>query len=275
MWRASVLTIFPEMFPGPLGVSLAGKALAAKLWSLDVDRHPRPRHRQAPHRRRHAGRRRPRHGDEGGRAGRARSTRCRRRRHAPAPADEPARHAADASAGARAGARSGRGHPVRPLRGRRRAADRGARARRGLARRLSCCPAANPPRSRCSMPACGSCPASWARRPRQPRKVSPTDCSNIRNTPARRSSRAEPIPDVLLSGDHAKVADWRRGGSRTAHPRAAPGPLGRLPGPQKRQKRALTDGVTRPFRWSRSSPTHSDHCMTARRLLALPTEIEP
>jgi tRNA (guanine37-N1)-methyltransferase len=36
MWRASVLTIFPEMFPGPLGVSLAGKAQAAGLWSLDV-----------------------------------------------------------------------------------------------------------------------------------------------------------------------------------------------------------------------------------------------
>jgi tRNA (guanine37-N1)-methyltransferase len=36
MWRASVLTIFPEMFPGPLGVSLAGKALAAGIWSLDT-----------------------------------------------------------------------------------------------------------------------------------------------------------------------------------------------------------------------------------------------
>jgi len=36
MWRASVLAIFPEMFPGPLGVSLAGKALTAGLWSLDV-----------------------------------------------------------------------------------------------------------------------------------------------------------------------------------------------------------------------------------------------
>jgi tRNA (guanine37-N1)-methyltransferase len=36
MWRASVLTIFPEMFPGSLGVSLAGKALASKLWALDV-----------------------------------------------------------------------------------------------------------------------------------------------------------------------------------------------------------------------------------------------
>jgi tRNA (guanine37-N1)-methyltransferase len=36
MWRATVLTIFPDMFPGPLGSSLAGKALAAGLWTLDA-----------------------------------------------------------------------------------------------------------------------------------------------------------------------------------------------------------------------------------------------
>jgi tRNA (guanine37-N1)-methyltransferase len=36
MWRASVLTIFPEMFPGPLGLSLAGKALAAGAWALEA-----------------------------------------------------------------------------------------------------------------------------------------------------------------------------------------------------------------------------------------------
>ncbi len=35
-WRAAVLTIFPEMFPGPLGMSLAGKALADKRWALEV-----------------------------------------------------------------------------------------------------------------------------------------------------------------------------------------------------------------------------------------------
>ena len=35
-WQATVLTIFPEMFPGPLGVSLAGQALEAGLWRLDV-----------------------------------------------------------------------------------------------------------------------------------------------------------------------------------------------------------------------------------------------
>src|SRR4029077_5766981 len=36
MWRASVLTIFPDMFPGPLAHSLAGKALTSGIWSLDT-----------------------------------------------------------------------------------------------------------------------------------------------------------------------------------------------------------------------------------------------
>ena len=36
MWSATVLTIFPEMFPGPLGLTLAGKALERGLWSLDA-----------------------------------------------------------------------------------------------------------------------------------------------------------------------------------------------------------------------------------------------
>ena len=35
-WCATVLTLFPEMFPGPLGVSLAGKALASGLWVLEA-----------------------------------------------------------------------------------------------------------------------------------------------------------------------------------------------------------------------------------------------
>ncbi len=36
MWRATVLTLFPEMFPGPLGISLAGKALASGVWGLEA-----------------------------------------------------------------------------------------------------------------------------------------------------------------------------------------------------------------------------------------------
>jgi tRNA (guanine37-N1)-methyltransferase len=35
-WRATVLTLFPELFPGPLAASLAGEALKAGLWSLDT-----------------------------------------------------------------------------------------------------------------------------------------------------------------------------------------------------------------------------------------------
>ena len=35
-WQATVLTLFPEMFPGPLGLSLAGRALEAGTWSLEA-----------------------------------------------------------------------------------------------------------------------------------------------------------------------------------------------------------------------------------------------
>ena len=46
-WHSKVLTLFPEMFPGPLGVSLAGQGLKEGLWSLEtvnlrdhgIDRH--------------------------------------------------------------------------------------------------------------------------------------------------------------------------------------------------------------------------------------------
>jgi tRNA (guanine37-N1)-methyltransferase len=36
MFRATILTLYPEMFPGPLGISLAGKGLANGLWSLET-----------------------------------------------------------------------------------------------------------------------------------------------------------------------------------------------------------------------------------------------
>jgi len=47
-WTATVLTIFPEMFPGPLGHSLAGKALAEGIWQLrtvDIRSFASDRHR--------------------------------------------------------------------------------------------------------------------------------------------------------------------------------------------------------------------------------------
>jgi len=48
MWRATILTIFPGMFPGPLGLTLAGNALAAGLWTLeavDIRAHASDKHR--------------------------------------------------------------------------------------------------------------------------------------------------------------------------------------------------------------------------------------
>ena len=49
-FRASILTLYPDMFPGPLGTSLAGKALQDGIWSVETtnirdfatDKHPRP-----------------------------------------------------------------------------------------------------------------------------------------------------------------------------------------------------------------------------------------
>lgn len=35
-WRATVVTLFPEMFPGPLGISLAGRALESGAFNLDT-----------------------------------------------------------------------------------------------------------------------------------------------------------------------------------------------------------------------------------------------
>ena len=35
-FAATVLTLYPEMFPGPLGVSLAGRALREGTWALDA-----------------------------------------------------------------------------------------------------------------------------------------------------------------------------------------------------------------------------------------------
>lgn len=36
IWRAKVLTLYPEMFPGPLGASLIGKAREKRLWTLET-----------------------------------------------------------------------------------------------------------------------------------------------------------------------------------------------------------------------------------------------
>lgn len=47
MWRATILTLFPEMFPGVLGASITGDALARRLWgceAIDIRRYATDKH---------------------------------------------------------------------------------------------------------------------------------------------------------------------------------------------------------------------------------------
>ena len=48
VWSATILTLYPEMFPGPLGLSLAGRALAEGRWTcrpVNIRDHATDRHR--------------------------------------------------------------------------------------------------------------------------------------------------------------------------------------------------------------------------------------
>ena len=128
-FRATILTLYPEMFPGPLGaVALPAMRWRAEIWSLEAKNirdHGIGRHRNVD--------------DTPAGGGPGMVLRCDvlaaaidaaapRRRSAPAASDEPARQAADARPRARARGRPRRDHRLRPLRGRRRAGDRGAAA---------------------------------------------------------------------------------------------------------------------------------------------------
>ena len=122
------------MFPGPLGVSLAGKALGAGLWALDtmdIRAYATDKHRTVDDT------------PAGGGPGMVMKADVLARAIDAVPADGRPRllmsprgapltqaRVADAGEGRR------RGDPVRPVRGGRRAADRGAAARGGVGRRL-------------------------------------------------------------------------------------------------------------------------------------------
>ena len=80
------------------------------------------------------------------------------------------------------------------------------------------------------------------------------------------------IPEVLTSGDHAKIAAWRRAEAERLTKSAGPiyGPPIR---PGKSPKSAQNRRVTRRKLCNTSSPTHSViEQLPARRMLALPTE---
>ena len=221
--RIDVVSIFPD-YLAPLELSLAGKAPRARPARRARPRPARLDPRPAPHRRRHAVRRRGRHGDEARAVGRGARRGAARRRDA---------GRADAGRGCRSPRRWPRdladarapGLRVRPLRGhrpaggRRRApaAPRCARSRSAT----TCSTGERSPRWRSSRPSSGCCRASWATPSRWSRSRTRTACWSTPSTPSRRAWRGREVPAVLLSGDHAadrRVAARR---SRYAVPRSA------------------------------------------------------
>ena len=218
----------PRDFPGPLGLSLAGRAFDADLWSLDavnIRDFATDRHRTVDDTPFGGGAgmvMRPDVVDAAARLGRRRPARdsllCLTPRGAPLHPGRPARLAAG----------PGVDPAVRPLRGHRPARHRGARHARRSRSATTCCPAANCRRWCCWTPASACCPASWAPPTAPTRKVSPTGLLEYPHYTRPAEWQGRRVPEVLLSGHHAAVAAWRRAEAERHHPRAPPRPVGAL-----------------------------------------------
>ena len=207
MWRASILTIFPEMFPGPLGVSLAGKALASGIWSLDT------------HDIRDAATDKHRTVDDtpaGGGPGMVMKADVLARALDTVPHDQrprllmsPRGAPLTQARAAHAGRRAWRRDRLRPLRRRRRAADQGPQARGSLARRFRALGrrAGGDRPARCLRAAAARRHGQGGLDRRGELRRRPLEYPQYTRPPV---FEGEPIPDVLLSGDHGKIAAWRR-----------------------------------------------------------------
>ncbi len=209
MWRATVLTLFPEMFPGPLGISLAGKALATGIWSLesrDIRNSATDRHRSVDDTPAGGGPGMVLRADVLAKAIDQSDISPDRPRLLMSPRGRPLTQSRVSGTGGRARAAD----RLRTIRRGRPAGHRGPRARGSLDRRLCAVRGRNrgDGADRRLRPAFagGDGQGGIGRRT----KVFRTDFWNIPNTRARRSSRAARSRTILLSGDHAKVAAWRR-----------------------------------------------------------------
>ena len=222
-WHATILTLYPEMFPGPLGAVALGRC--ARAGRLDPGRPADPRARARPPSRggRHAGRRRRRDGAALRRAGRG-HRRGGARRPRPRLLMSPRGRPLTPGPGADLERGAGSRRRLRPVRGSRRAGDRRPQPRGGLDRRLR----ALGRRDRGPGAARRLRPPAPRRhgqgRLRASRRASRAGASNTRTTPGRANGRAAPIPDVLTGGNHAAIAALAPGGGPAPHPRAAAGP---------------------------------------------------
>ena len=199
------------MFPGPLGLSLAGKALAEGKWALDtidIRDFATDKHRSVDDT------------PAGGGAGmvmradiaaRCHRRRPRRRRPAGTPTLYLSPRGATAHPGPRARARRGPGADtaLRPLRGHRPAGASRRATSRKFHRRLRAVRRRARGDGADRRRACACCPAWPATTPRSPRRAS----SGLLEYPQYtrpRDLEGLAIPEVLLSGDHEQIAEWRR-----------------------------------------------------------------
>ena len=212
-FRAVVLTLFPDAFPGVLGLGLTGRALAEGLWSLDVldirgfatDRHRTVDDTPA-----------------GGGPGMVMrpdvvaaavdAAQAARPGGARWPVIYLSPRGASADSRTRCGDRGRRGRDaaLRPLRGRRPAGCwRRAGSRRSRSATM-CSPGVSRRRWSCSTRWSGCARACSATRPRRWRRVSRGGLLEHPHYTRPAVWEGREVPEVLLSGHHARVAEWRR-----------------------------------------------------------------
>ena len=243
IWRATVLTLFPEMFPGPLGVSLAGKALASGLWALearDIRDSATDRHRSVDDTPAGGGPGMVLRADVLAAAIDAADA-VRPPKDRPRLLMSPRGRPLTQSRVVELAAGPGPPDRLRPVRGHRPAGHRGPRARGGLDRRLRAVRRRNRRygADRRLRPAVAGRDGQTGFR--EPTRAFPTDYWNTRNIPARRSSRAgrsrkscfrRPCPGRGLAP----------GRSRGPDPGAAAGSVGGQKGAGQKPPKSTTDG---------------------------------
>ena len=263
--RIDVVTIFPD-YLAPLELSPARQGARPRPARRARARPARLDPRPPPHRRRHALRRRRRHGHEARAVGRGARRRRRGRRAPTRRRPDPGGRAVHPGARARAGAGEQRSSsPAAATR----ASTSGSSTTpphrdrsRGLAGRLR----PQRRRGRRAGDDRGGRPAAAGlhgqRRSRSSRSRTPTGCWSTPSTPSRPPGAGRDVPEVLLSGDHG--AD-RRLASRAVRSRAHRRPRPDLlhPGPGRRLRRGAAPG--RPRR-RRGAPTLQRACWVQEAL---------
>ena len=199
------------MFPGPLGHSLSGRALAEGELVARSARHPRitpPASTAMSTTRRPAAVPAWSCAPISSRA--AIDAAPPERRRAAAPPDEPARQAARPARGCATCRRPRRADPLRPVRGGRRARDRGAWARGSLDRRLRALRRRTRRHgaARCDRPAAAR--RHGRRRIPAPKRASRAGCSNIRITRGRANGKGGASRRCCFPATMPAIAKWRR-----------------------------------------------------------------